>query len=124
EPGRRDRHQARSRRGDALTMNARRHALGAARFTVCLLVGVVDALAFLVFPTFGKLLLLTTALLFAVRGAEVSGEDVGGLCCGLAAPLFFVASVNRGGPGPWLVAGLVLAAIGLVTMARAWRRDG
>ena len=109
---------------------------GGTRFGVWLLVGAIVAFFGLSMPTLGLVAVLVAGV---VAGWRSRRQGLPGLLVGAALPLFWVAWLNRDGPGfvtfrtptgqggrelldplPWLVAGLLLlgAAGALLGLAR------
>jgi hypothetical protein len=124
--------------------SAPRDRTGVVWFIAWLLVGAGYAFGILSALSIGAFVLLITVvatILLATR----AGNRVGlpGLVSGLSLPLFYVAYLNRSGPGtictttdasqtcsdewstwPWLVVGIVLLLIGCVWFAIGSRRRG
>jgi hypothetical protein len=117
---------------------------GAIWFIAWMLTGAGWALGLLTTLTIGPYVLLITAaatILLATRARTLVGLP--GLVSGLSLPLFYVAFLNRSGPGtictttatsqhcldewspwPWLVIGIVVLVSGCVWFAKANRRRG
>jgi len=126
------------------TISARRDRRGVVWFIAWMLVGAGYALGVLSAPSIGLFVLLITVvatIVLATRPANRVGLP--GLLSGLSLPLFYVAFLNRSGPGtictttatsrscsdewspwPWLVIGIVLFLSGCVWFAMANRRRG
>ena len=113
-------------------------------FLAWMLVGAGYALGLLSLPSIGAFVLVITAVATFVLVTR-AGNRVGlpGLVSGLSLQLFYVAYLNRSGPGtictttatsqtcsdewspwPWLVVGIVLLVIGCGWFAIASRRRG
>ena len=124
--------------------SAPRDRTGVMWFVAWMLVGGGYALGVLSALSIGAYVLLITVVATIVLATR-SGNRVGlpGLVSGLSLPLFFVAFLNRSGPGtictttatsqscsdewspwPWLVIGIVLLVGGGVLFAMANRRRG
>jgi len=140
-----DRNVPRRTDADVTTVpSAPRDRTGVVWFIAWMLVGAGYAFGILSALSIGAFVLLITVvatILLATR----AGNRVGlpGLVSGLSLPLFYVAYLNRSGPGtictttatsqtcsdewspwPWLVVGIVLLVIGCVWFAIASRRRG
>ena len=134
------------RRTDAdVTMTSPpRDRTGVMWFTAWMLVGAGYALGVLSALSIGAYVLLITVVA-TIALATRPGNRVGlpGLVSGLSLPLFYVAYLNRSGPGtictttatsqtcsdqwspwPWLVVGILLLVTGSVWFAMANRRRG
>jgi hypothetical protein len=117
---------------------------GVVWFIAWMLVGAGYALGVLSAASIGAYVLLITVVATIVLATR-AGNRVGlpGLVSGLSLPLFYVAYLNRSGPGtictttatsqtcsdewspwPWLVVGIVLLVSGCVWFAIASRRRG
>jgi hypothetical protein len=114
----------------------------AAWFGLWAVVGAAGALALLTAPTIGIFVLPATLVLGAVLAWRGRAQQAGpGIVAGLGTPLFYVAYLNRGGPGtvctalpgggectqetspwPWVAAGLLLLIAGLSMLLAAARR--
>ena len=128
-----------------MTMTSAPHdRTGVMWFIAWMLVGAGFAFGVLSAPSIGAFVLLVTVVAMIVLATR-AGNRVGlpGLVSGLSLPLFYVAYLNRSGPGtictttatsqscsdewspwPWLVVGLVLLVAGCVWFAMATRRRG
>jgi membrane protein implicated in regulation of membrane protease activity len=112
-------------------------------FGLWAVIGAGGALALLTAPTIGIFVLPATLVLGAVLAWRGRAQQAGpGIAAGLGLPLFYVAYLNRSGPGtvctalpgggecnqetspwPWLAAGLLLVIAGLsMSLAAARRR--
>ena len=134
------------RRTDAgvTTTSARRDRTGVMWFIAWMFVGAGCALGVLSAASIGLYVLLITVVATIVLATR-AGNRVGlpGLVSGLSLPLFYVAYLNRSGPGtictttatsrtcsdqwspwPWIVVGIVLLVSGCVWFAIANRRRG
>ena len=124
--------------------SAQRHRMGVMWFIAWMLVGAGYALGVLSALSIGAYVLLITVVATIVLATR-TGNRVGlpGLVSGLSLPLFYVAYLNRSGPGtictttgtnqscsdewspwPWLLIGIVLLVSGSVWFAMANRRRG
>jgi hypothetical protein len=139
-----DRDVPRRTGADVTMTSAPRDRTGVMWFIAWMLVGAGCALGVLSAASIGLYVLLITVVATIVLATR-PGNRVGlsGLVSGLSLPLFYVAYLNRSGPGtictttatsqscsdewspwPWLVVGIVLLVSGCVWFAMASRRRG
>lgn len=105
---------------------SRAHLFSCNWFWAWALVGAASTLALLVL---GLLAIPVVAMLLwaaMIRGER--GSSAFGLLTGIGAVLLYVAAVQRGGDqsldaSPWLIAGLLFAAAGVLAYARGSRRS-
>lgn len=137
-----DRDAPRRTGADVTMASAPRDRRGVVWFIAWMLVGAGYALGVLSAPSIGLFVLLVTVVATIVLSTR-PGNRVGlpGLVSGLSLPLFYVAYLNRSGPGtictttatsqtcsdewspwPWLVIGIALFLSGCVWFAMANRR--
>jgi hypothetical protein len=110
-----------------MSLLARAHLLSCNWFWAWALAGAASTLALLVL---GIVAIPFVALVvWAMRSRGRRGSSTFGLLTGIGAVLLYVAAVQRGGDDhsldarPWLVAGVLFAATGVLAHARNARRS-
>lgn len=112
-------------------------------FTAWVVVGAGASLGLLSILTIGFLVLAATAVITVLLARwRPSGAEAFGALSGLALPVFYIAYLNRDGPGevcttsgtggscsdewspwPWLAAGMLLAITGVLAFTAIRRRE-
>ncbi|MDX6469270.1 MAG: hypothetical protein QOF75_1073 [Gaiellaceae bacterium] len=110
-----------------MSLPSRAHLLSCKWFWAWALAGAASTLALLVFGMLG--IPFVALVVWAMRYRGRTGSSTFGLLTGIGAVLLFVAAVQRGGDDhsldarPWLVAGVLFAATGVLAHARNARRS-